>query len=49
MALKNAAGTFDVQEVDRVKIPADDWVSARIPVAGICGTNLRHWKSMILS
>ncbi|MEH3114216.1 zinc-dependent alcohol dehydrogenase [Pedobacter terrae] len=43
-ALKNAAGTFDVQEVDRVKIPADDWVLARITVSGICGTDLRHWK-----
>jgi len=43
-ALKTADGKFEVQEVERVKIPAPDWVLARIKVTGICGTDLRHWK-----
>lgn len=43
-ALKKSDGTFEVQEVDRVEIPAPDWVLARIKVSGICGTDLRHWK-----
>lgn len=43
-ALKKPDGTFVVQEVDRVEIPAQDWVLARIKVSGICGTDLRHWK-----
>lgn len=43
-ALKEADGTFKIEQVDRVKIPADDWVLARIKVSGICGTDLRHWK-----
>lgn len=43
-ALKTAEGTFEIKEVDRVTIPADDWVLARIKVSGICGTDLRHWK-----
>ncbi|KQS37009.1 zinc-binding dehydrogenase [Pedobacter sp. Leaf194] len=43
-ALKKPDGTFDVQEVDRVEIPAQDWVLAKIKVSGICGTDLRHWK-----
>jgi L-iditol 2-dehydrogenase len=43
-ALKKPDGTFQVQEVDRVEIPAPDWVLARIKVSGICGTDLRHWK-----
>jgi L-iditol 2-dehydrogenase len=43
-ALKTADGTFEVKQVDRITIPADDWVLARIRVSGICGTDLRHWK-----
>jgi L-iditol 2-dehydrogenase len=43
-ALKTADGTFEVKQVERVSIPHDDWVVARIRVSGICGTDLRHWK-----
>lgn len=43
-ALKTADGRFEVKEVERVKIPAPDWVLARIKVSGICGTDLRHWE-----
>lgn len=43
-ALKTADGKFEVREVDRVEIPAPDWVRARVKVSGICGTDLRHWK-----
>lgn len=43
-ALKTADGKFEVRQVERVKIPADDWVLARVNVSGICGTDLRHWK-----
>jgi L-iditol 2-dehydrogenase len=42
-ALKTAEGRFEVSEVDRPEIPAADWVLARVRVAGICGTDLRHW------
>lgn len=43
-ALKTAQGDFEVMEVDRPRIPKPDWVLARVRVAGICGTDLRHWK-----
>ncbi|MDR6197768.1 alcohol dehydrogenase [Siphonobacter sp. SORGH_AS_0500] len=43
-ALKTAKGDFEVTDVDRPKIPKPDWVLARVRVAGICGTDLRHWK-----
>ncbi|CAN5366593.1 sorbitol dehydrogenase [soil metagenome] len=43
-ALKTATGEFEVTEVETPKIPHPDWVLARIRVAGICGTDLRHWK-----
>lgn len=43
-ALKTAEGTFEVKEVETPQIPKPDWVLARIRVAGICGTDLRHWK-----
>jgi len=43
-AIKTATGEFDVTEVETPKIPQPDWVLARIRVAGICGTDLRHWK-----
>src|SRR5206468_591630 len=44
VALKTDDGTFEVTEVATPKIPAPDWVLARVRVAGICGTDLRHWK-----
>lgn len=43
-ALKTAEGTFDVTETERPIIPAPNFVLARVRVAGICGTDLRHWK-----
>ncbi|WP_256003918.1 zinc-dependent alcohol dehydrogenase [Pedobacter deserti] len=43
-ALKTAEGKFEVKEVERVQIPAPDWVLARVRVSGICGTDLRHWE-----
>lgn len=43
-AIKTARGEFDVTEVDMPTIPKPDWVLARVRVAGICGTDLRHWK-----
>jgi L-iditol 2-dehydrogenase len=43
-ALKTADGTFEIAEVDEPIIPADHFVRARVRVAGICGTDLRHWK-----
>jgi L-iditol 2-dehydrogenase len=43
-ALKTAGGRFEVTEVDRPIIPSGDFVLARVRVAGICGTDLRHWQ-----
>jgi L-iditol 2-dehydrogenase len=43
-ALKTAEGTFEIRQVERLTIPAEDWVLARVKVSGICGTDLRHWK-----
>jgi L-iditol 2-dehydrogenase len=43
-ALKTAEGTFKVAEAERPIIPASHFVLARVRVAGICGTDLRHWK-----
>ncbi|GAA0452427.1 MULTISPECIES: zinc-dependent alcohol dehydrogenase [Sphingomonas] len=43
-ALKTAEGTFVVTEVERPILPASNFVLARVRVAGICGTDLRHWK-----
>ncbi|SFR85172.1 zinc-dependent alcohol dehydrogenase [Sphingomonas jatrophae] len=43
-ALKTAEGTFEVREAERPIIPASNFVLARVRVAGICGTDLRHWK-----
>lgn len=43
-ALKTAEGKFEIKQVERLKIPAEDWVLARVKVSGICGTDLRHWK-----
>ncbi|MEN2786772.1 zinc-binding dehydrogenase [Sphingomonas qilianensis] len=43
-ALKTAGGRFEVTEVERPIIPSRDFVLARVRVAGICGTDLRHWQ-----
>jgi L-iditol 2-dehydrogenase len=43
-ALKTDEGTFEIDQVDTPELPGDDWVRARVRVAGICGTDLRHWK-----
>lgn len=43
-ALKTAEGRFEIREVERPIIPASDFVLARVHVAGICGTDLRHWN-----
>nr|WP_317892251.1 zinc-binding dehydrogenase [uncultured Sphingomonas sp.] len=43
-ALKTAEGTFVVTEVERPILPASNFVLARVRVAGICGTDLWHWK-----
>ena len=41
-ALKTAEGRFAIEEVENPKLPAQDWVLARVRFAGICGTDLRH-------
>lgn len=43
-ALKTEGGTFEVTDVERPIIPDPSFVLARVRVAGICGTDLRHWK-----
>ena len=43
-ALKTAEGRFEIAEVERPIIPTSDFVLARVRVAGICGTDLRHWN-----
>ena len=43
-ALKTADGRFEVKEAERPILPAKDFVLARVRVAGICGTDLRHWQ-----
>jgi L-iditol 2-dehydrogenase len=43
-ALKTADGRFRIAKVERPVIPHADWVLARVRVAGICGTDLRHWE-----
>lgn len=43
-ALKTAEGTFEIGEVDRPQLFDPGWVLARVRVAGICGTDLRHWN-----
>jgi len=43
-ALKTTDGRFDVADVERQIIPANDFVLARARVAGVCGTDLRHWN-----
>ena len=43
-ALKTQEGTFEVREVAQPELPGPDWVLVRVRVAGICGTDLRHWR-----
>lgn len=43
-ALKTGGGEFEIDQVDTPKLQGPDWVVARVKVAGICGTDLRHWK-----
>jgi len=43
-AVKTAEGTFRVEEVEEPQIPTSSFVKVRVRVAGICGTDLRHWK-----
>jgi L-iditol 2-dehydrogenase len=43
-ALKTLKGEFEIDEVERPKITQPNWVLARVKVAGICGTDLRHWQ-----
>lgn len=43
-ALKTTEGTFVLEDVERPTIPESNFVLARLRVAGICGTDLRHWK-----
>jgi L-iditol 2-dehydrogenase len=43
-ALKTANGRFTIEEVEEPQLPAANWVKARVRMAGICGTDLRHWE-----
>ena len=43
-ARKTVDGRFEIAEVEEPRLPADDWVKARVRMAGICGTDLRHWE-----
>lgn len=43
-AIKTDEGTFRLGDTERPELPSEDWVRARVRVAGICGTDLRHWK-----
>ena len=43
-ALKTDDGRFTIEDVEEPVLPAADWVKARVRMAGICGTDLRHWK-----
>lgn len=43
-ALKTEKGDFEVKDVETPALPGPDWVRVRVRVAGICGTDLRHWK-----
>ncbi|WP_197688070.1 MULTISPECIES: zinc-binding dehydrogenase [unclassified Actinoplanes] len=43
-AVKTADGTFTVEQVDSPELPGPDWARIRVRVAGVCGTDLRHWK-----
>ena len=43
-ALKTAGGDFEIRDVEAPRLPGPDWARMRVRVAGICGTDLRHWK-----
>jgi len=43
-ALKTADGRFEIGEIERPTLPDSNFVLARVRVAGICGTDLRHWQ-----
>lgn len=43
-AIKNPEGTFDLKEVDEPILPTSNYVKVKVRVAGICGTDLRHWR-----
>ena len=43
-AIKTADGTFSIEDADEPVIPTHDFVKVRVRVAGICGTDLRHWR-----
>lgn len=43
-ALKTGDGKFEIDRVSTPKLEEPDWVLARVRVAGICGTDLRHWQ-----
>jgi L-iditol 2-dehydrogenase len=43
-ALKTAEGTFAIGEAELPTLPSPNFVMARVRVAGICGTDLRHWR-----
>jgi L-iditol 2-dehydrogenase len=43
-ALKTVKGDFTISEVQVPQLQKPDWVLAKVKAAGICGTDLRHWK-----
>ncbi len=43
-ALKTLKGDFEIAQVEAPPPPGKGWVKARVRVAGICGTDLRHWQ-----
>ncbi|WP_433303415.1 zinc-dependent alcohol dehydrogenase [Actinoplanes sp. CA-030573] len=43
-AVKTADGTFALEELGTPDLPGPDWVRVRVRAAGVCGTDLRHWK-----
>jgi len=43
-ALKKPDGTFSVETTETPSLPGPEWTRIQVKVAGICGTDLRHWK-----
>lgn len=43
-ALKTEDGRFEISNVQTPELPGPDWAVVRVKVAGICGTDLRHWE-----
>lgn len=43
-ALKTQEGDFTIGEIEEPALPGPDWVTVDVKVAGICGTDLRHYK-----